>query len=82
MIELSTSEARQDMAKVLSGVKRGQRFLLNRHGKAVAAIVSVEDLALLQAIEDRSDARAARAALADADVNGTVPWEHVKADLG
>jgi prevent-host-death family protein len=82
MIELSTSEARQDMAKVLAGVKRGERFLLNRHGKAVAAIVSAEDLEFLQAIEDRSDARAARAALADAEVNGTIPWEQVKANLG
>ncbi len=57
MIELSASKAREEMAKVLSGVMRGHRFLLNRHGKPVAAIVSPEDLAFLQALEDRRDAR-------------------------
>jgi prevent-host-death family protein len=79
MIRLSTSKARQDLPSVIKGVRKGQRFLLSRHGEDVAAVVSVEDLALLQAIEDRRDARAA---LKDAAVNGTVPWEQVKAELG
>jgi prevent-host-death family protein len=82
MIKLTTSEARQDFSNVIRGVKKGERFLLNRHGKGVAAIVSVEDLAVLQMIEDRRDREAARAALEDAEANGTVPWEKIKADLG
>lgn len=82
MIKLSASKARQDLPTVIKGVRKGERFLLSRHGEAVAAIVSVEDLAILQAIEDRRDARAARAALADAAENGTVPWEQVRAELG
>jgi prevent-host-death family protein len=82
MIKLTTSEARQDFAGVLNGVKKGERFLLRRHKKGVAAIVSVEDLAILQAIEDRRDAEAARLALAEADEEGTVPWEQIKAELG
>jgi prevent-host-death family protein len=82
MITLTTSEARQDFSSVIRGVKKGERFLLNRHGKGVAAIVSVEDLAILQMIEDRRDREAARGALEDAKVNGTVPWEKIKADLG
>ena len=53
-----------------------------RHNKPVAAIVSPEDLAILQAIEDRSDVMAARAALAEVAEHGAVPWEKVKADLG
>jgi hypothetical protein len=32
--------------------------------------------------EDLKDGEASKAALADAAVNGTVPWEQVKADLG
>ena len=82
MIKLSASEARQDLSKVISGVEKGERFLITRHDNGVAAVVSVEDLALLQAIEDRRDARAALASLKDAEVNGTVPWEQVKAELG
>ena len=37
---------------------------------------------ILQAIEDPNDAKAARAALADAETNGLTPWENVRADLG
>ena len=82
MIKMSTSKARKEFATVLKGVRKGERFLLSRHKEGVAAVVSVEDLAVLQAIEDRRDAEAARAALADAKVNGTVSWEQVKAELG
>ncbi len=82
MIHLTTSEARQDFSKVIRGVKKGKRFLLSRHNKGVAAIVSVEDLAILQEIEDRRDVLASDAALEDAEKNGTVPWEKIKADLG
>lgn len=67
MIGLSTGEAREDFSTVIT---------------AVATIVSLEVLALLWAIEDRRDAAAARAALEDAEKNGTVPWEKIKADLG
>jgi prevent-host-death family protein len=82
VIKLSASKARQDLSSVIKGVRKGQRFLLSRHGEDVAAIVSVEDLELLQAIEDRCDARVARAALADAEKNGTVSWDQVRAELG
>lgn len=55
MIKVTTSKARQEFARVLRKVKQGKRFLLERHNKGVAAIVSVEDLALLEAIENRHD---------------------------
>ena len=62
MIKVTTSVA-QDFAAVLRKVKQGKRFLLKNHDKGVAAIVSVEDLALLEAIENRHDLEAARQAL-------------------
>lgn len=82
MIRLTTSKARQDFSAVVEAVERGERVVLSRHGKPVAAVVTVEDLALLKAIEDRRDAKAARAALEDAGRNGTTPWEQIKAELG
>ncbi len=82
MIKLTTSKARKEFARVLKGARRGERFLLQRHNEPVAAIVSAEDLAILQAIEDRQDVTAARAALAEVEQRGTVPWEQVKATLG
>ena len=82
MIRITTSKARKEFSDVLKGAKKGQRFLLERHNKGVAAIVSVEDLAILQAIEDRRDSEAAREALRGDQERGTVPWEQVKAELG
>jgi hypothetical protein len=43
-----------------------------RYGKSIAAIVSVEDLDFLQALEDRIDVAAARKALKQ---RGRVAWD-------
>jgi len=48
----------------------------------VAAVVPIEDLELLQALEDRVDLEQAREALRTIETEGTVPWEELKADLG
>jgi prevent-host-death family protein len=81
MIKVTTSKARQEFARVLRKVKEGKRFLLERHDKGVAAIVSVEDLALLEAIENRQDLEDARRALAEVAEKGAIPWEQVQAEL-
>ena len=46
-------------------LRRWQEFetFLERRGKGVAALVSIEDLALLERIEDEQDIKAARKAL-------------------
>ena len=63
---------------------QGERVVLERRGKNVAALVSMEDLALLEKLEDAADARAARRALAEMKrkKQKPVPWEQVKAELG
>jgi prevent-host-death family protein len=82
MIRVTTTKARQEFAKVLRKARRGRRFLLERNNRPVAAIVSVEDLALLEAIEDQRDLEDARRALAEYAEKGAIPWEQVKAELG
>ena len=82
MIKVTTIKARQEFARVLRKVEEGKRFLLERHDKGVAAIVSVEDLALLEAIENRRDLEDARRALAEVAEKGAIPREQVKAELG
>jgi hypothetical protein len=69
-------------AAVLRKVQHGKRFLLKNHDKGVAAIVSVEDLALLEAIENRHDLEAGRQALAEVAEKGAIPWEQAKKELG
>jgi prevent-host-death family protein len=80
MRNLPASKARDQLADILNEVAfKGQRVILNRHGKDVAAIVSVEDLRLLQALEDRLDLAAARRALAEP--GGKVPWDELRAEV-
>jgi prevent-host-death family protein len=77
------SEARQDLAEIVNRVAYGrERIRLVRHGREIAAVVPIEDVSLLEAIEDELDLAAARDALADPANVATIPWERVKADLG
>jgi prevent-host-death family protein len=80
---VSASKARTDLADILNRVAyKGERILLHRRGKNVAAVVSLEDFSLLEQLEDRIDLEEARAALAEVKKKGTIPWEKIKADLG
>ena len=82
MTTLDTSIARKDFSSVMDAANKGERFLLKRHGKRIAAVVPVRDLAVLRALEDRFDREAADAALKDVEENGAVSWEDLKAKLG
>lgn len=80
MPRLSASKAREEFAEVVNrAAYKGERTLLHRRGKDVAAVVPVADLFLLEQIEDRMDLEAAREAMKEP---GTVSWEKVKKDLG
>jgi prevent-host-death family protein len=78
---LPASKAREQFADVINRVTyRGERVVLERRGKGVAALVPVEDLELLEALEDKLDVAAARAALAEK--GPSIPWSRLKAELG
>jgi prevent-host-death family protein len=79
---MTTSKARGNFTKVLEKASRGERIVLLRHKKGVAALVPIADLVLLEEIEDRVDARAGRLAMQEAERTGMIPWEQVKAELG
>jgi prevent-host-death family protein len=83
MVRLNVSDVRDDLAEVINRVAyRGERILIHRRGRDVVAMVSVEDVALLEALEDRVDLEEARKALAEAKGKGTVSWDALKSDLG
>jgi len=82
MTRLLTSKAREEFSDTINRVAyRHERILLERRGKAVVALVPVEDLELLEQLEDRMDLEEARAALAEVATKGTVPWQEIKARL-
>lgn len=79
---IGAKELRNHVSEYLSKVAFGrERIVVTRNGKAVAAMVPVEDLELIEAIEDRADAEAARKALAEAEEAGFIDWEDLKSEL-
>ncbi len=70
---------RNNLSDYLSRVAYGgERILLGRKGKPIAALVSVDDLRLLEAMEDEADLKAALKARKE---KGHLRWEDVKARL-
>jgi hypothetical protein len=54
--------------------------LIEQAGRPIAAIMSVEDLALLERLEDAADIEAAREALVEPGDN--IPYDQVRRELG
>lgn len=83
MTRLNASEVRNDFAVTLNRVAYGKdRVVLHRRGKDLAAIIPMDDLALLEALEDYMDVEEARKALADPRNRKRIPWTKVKTKLG
>jgi prevent-host-death family protein len=83
MTEVSTAEARDRLAELINrATYAGERVILTRRGKALAAIVPIADVELLEALEVRVDLAEARDALAEARESGTVSLQALKNELG
>jgi PHD/YefM family antitoxin component YafN of YafNO toxin-antitoxin module len=80
IMRMSLVRFRETMADPINRVLyQGERIVLERHGKGVAVVVSMEDWQTLEALEDAADVKAALKARKE---GGAVPWEQVKAELG
>ena len=80
MTRLSASTVREEFSETLNRVAyKGERIVLERRGKDVAALVPVEDLELLEQLEDRMDLEAARKALKE---QGSISLDDLKSELG
>ncbi len=74
----TTTEAREEFANLVNTVAYGgERVVLTRRGKAIVAIVPVDDIETLEAAEDQADVAAARQALNEEPI----PWAAVKQEL-
>ena len=77
---IGVTELREKISDVVNrAVYQGDRIMVQRHGKSVAAIISAEDLALFEELEDRLLSEAVRQARADGET--PVPWDEAKARL-
>ena len=78
---ISTADARKHFADIVNKVAYGKEpIVLTRRGQEVAALVSMDELELLQQIEDYIDIEDAKKALAEPGEN--IPAEEVWRKLG
>ena len=69
------------IAGTLDRLRQGQRIVLKKGRRAVAAVVSMEDLRLLEKLEDQLDVEIARKRLADPN-EVPIPYERVRKEFG
>ena len=76
MTRLQSPKSPNDFSRAIKKASRGERIsIIGANGKPVAAIVSVEDAAYMQRLEDQQDIEAAEKALKEgkkgSGLNGT-----------
>lgn len=75
----TTSTARAQFADIVNRAEyAGERTILHRRSKPVAAVVPIEDLELIERYEDELDRRLIRKARSEK----SIPWEQAKKELG
>ena len=78
---ITTVDARKNFADIVNKVSYGQDpIILTRRGEKIAALVSIEELELLQQIEDAIDIEDAKQALSEIGEN--IPANKVWKQLG
>jgi len=78
---IKATTARDSFGDTLNRAAYGkERVIIARHGKDIAAMISIEDLRLLEELEDYLDVEAAKKALAESDER--IPYEVVRKELG
>ena len=83
MASITTVSARNDFSTVLNRAAFGkERVILKRRGKAIAAVVPIDDVVLLQSLEDKLDIADALAARKEARKKGAKSLAEVRAELG
>ena len=81
MTSIGVTRLRDSIPEVVERVRHdGERIIVERHGKPVLAIVSVDDLALLRKLEDLEDALEADEA--EAEPGPDIPLDEMKRRLG
>jgi prevent-host-death family protein len=78
--KITTADARKKFSNIINRVAYGdESFVLTRRGEAIAALVSMKELKLLQEIEDQIDIEDAWRA--KNEPGEPIPWEELKKEL-
>ena len=80
---ITTAEAQDQFSELINQVVHNkEHVILTRRGKEVAAIIPLEDLALLQDLQSKHDLQSALEALKEAREKGSISIEKVKEEIG
>lgn len=83
MTTTTAVELRENLHDILHRAQYAhERVTVTRHGKPVAAIVPLEDLEMIEAIEDRIDQAEAEIAYREMEEHPPIPLDEVKRLLG
>src|SRR3989441_12267106 len=83
MVKVEATAARNGFSDLINKVRYGSdRVLIERRGKDVAGLLSIQDLRLLEILEDQIDIEAARKGLANPKNKVRGPLEQVKKRVG
>jgi len=79
---VSVIDVRNNLAELLNRTAYSdERIRISRHGKPVAALISIEDLARLEALENSVDLELAQRIERESTAADFVPWEDVRKTL-
>jgi len=80
---IPVSKARDEMKDLFNRVAYGKgRIYLTSHQKKMVAIVPIEDIAMLEAMEDLEDIRIAEKRIKKAEKEGTITEKELRKRLG
>ena len=83
MHSIPSTEGRAQFADLLNQASQGDRIAIIRNGKAVAALVPIEDAEYLERLEEERDAKLAMKRLQEIEAGAaTTPWRRVKKAAG
>jgi prevent-host-death family protein len=81
MEKISITKARDHLGDLANRVVYNrERIVLTKHNRQLA-LVPIEDLEALEAMEDREDILAAEAAKKEIEEQGAISWEDMKKEL-
>ena len=82
MTAMNLKAAQKNLGDLVHRIaETGERLVLRTNGEAAAAIISLNDLALLEELEDQLDVKEAERRLADPSEK-PIPWEQAKKEMG
>lgn len=82
MKQVSTAETRKHMSELLNrAAYGGERFVVTRHGKELAAIVPLDEVTLLDRLRSLLARKEFEAAVEEVRTAGTRSWDDVRREL-